>query len=41
MKEPNRELVKVLALTDVTQVDVLIEYGPLIVLSSASYVSSL
>ena len=38
MREPNREPAKVLALTDVAPVDVLVDYGLLIVLSSASYV---
>ena len=33
LQEPNREPVKVLALTDVAQVDVLDDYGLLIVLS--------
>ena len=33
LREPNREPVKVLALTDVAQVDVLDDYGLLIVLS--------
>jgi len=33
LREPNREPIKVLALTDVAQVDVLDEYGLLIVLS--------
>jgi hypothetical protein len=35
LREPNREPVKVLALTDVAQVDVLDDYGLLIVLSGA------
>ena len=39
LREPNREPVKVLALTDVAQVDVLDDYGLLIVLSGASYIS--
>jgi hypothetical protein len=38
LREPNREPIKVLALTDVAQVDVLDEYGLLIVLSGASIV---
>ena len=36
LREPNREPIKVLALTDVAQVDVLDEYGLLIVLSGRS-----
>ena len=36
LREPNREPIKVLALTDVAQVDVLDEYGLLIVLSGES-----
>lgn len=36
LREPDREPIKVLALTDVAQVDVLDEYGLLIVLSGAS-----
>jgi CNH domain len=36
LREPNREPIKVLALTDVAQVDVLDEYGLLIVLSGWS-----
>ena len=36
LREPNREPIKVLALTDVAQVDVLDEYGLLIVLSGGS-----
>ena len=39
LREPNREPVKVLALTDVAQVDVLDDYGLLIVLSGASHMS--
>ena len=39
LREPNREPVKVLALTDVAQVDVLDDYGLLIVLSGGSYIS--
>ena len=39
LREPNREPVKVLALTDVAQVDVLDDYGLLIVLSGRSYVA--
>jgi hypothetical protein len=35
LREPNREPIKVLALTDVAQVDVLDDYGLLIVLSGA------
>ena len=38
LREPNREPVKVLALTDVARVDVLDDYGRLIVLSGGSYV---
>lgn len=38
LREPNREPIKVLALTDVAQVDVLDEYGLLIVLSGWSCV---
>jgi hypothetical protein len=37
LRELNREPIKVLALTDVAQVDVLDEYGLLIVLSGGSY----
>ena len=36
LREPNREPIKVLALTDVVQVDVLDEFGLLIVLSGRS-----
>ena len=36
LREPNREPIKMLALTDVAQVDVLDEYGLLIVLSGWS-----
>jgi hypothetical protein len=39
LREPNREPIKVLALTDVAQVDVLDEYGLLIVLSGQSRAS--
>ena len=41
LREPNREPIKVLALTDVAQVDVLDEYGLLIVLSGRSRASLL
>jgi hypothetical protein len=41
LREPNREPIKVLALTDVAQVDVLDEYGLLIVLSGLSCASCL
>jgi hypothetical protein len=39
LREPNREPIKVLALTDVAQVDVLDDYGLLIVLSGAPCVT--
>jgi RHO1 GDP-GTP exchange protein 1/2 len=39
LREPNREPIKVLALTDVAQVDVLDDYGLLIVLSGTPFVS--
>ena len=39
LREPNREPVKVLALTDVAQVDVLDDYELLFVLSGGSYIS--
>ncbi|KAH9977526.1 RhoGEF Rgf2 [Russula compacta] len=39
LREPNREPVKVLALTDVAQVDVLDEYGLLIVLSEGQVIT--
>lgn len=41
LREPNREPIKVLALTDVAQVDVLDEYGLLIVLSGEASVPTL
>ena len=37
LREPNREPIKVLALTDVAQVDVLDDYGLLIVLSGPDF----
>jgi hypothetical protein len=39
LREPNREPIKVLALTDVAQVDVLDDYGLLIVLSGVPFVA--
>ncbi|KAF8493205.1 CNH-domain-containing protein [Russula emetica] len=39
LREPNREPIKVLALTDVAQVDVLDEYGLLIVLSEGQVIT--
>ncbi len=39
LREPHREPIRVLALTDVAQVDVLDDYGLLIVLSGTSRVS--